>query len=380
MANFQNLSQEQALDIIVKPIVKNSNLYAPISQDLSAMNIGTAPVGVNFNVLNGSYLNTITMPNSAIQLDATETQQKNDSYLPKTFFTSTVASWTLQNYAVNAKITKFNLDSLKIKMNTIGTFPAESTPLSDALVGLFQKVAKTDITRHAFHSEVGVNFATAYPSNIWGAGDTTATLPLKDGFMALIQDAVTAETVGNYDTTALNGSALTVAEVKTLLEAVVDNADYKLTSLFYDDIAIEQKPVFLVSTSVYKAYERLLQETGVSESFYFRGFDLDGQILPTVRALQYNHCLIIAAGDVFDDWSWTSAGLKNQHFAILTARDNLRLAYNFRINDDAGFLMERYGLQSGGDGIGMGMFFAMDFKIADATDSSLSVAGFTPAP
>lgn len=378
MSNLYSLNQEQTLDIVVKPIVENSNLYAPISPNLGAMNIGVAPIGVNFNVLNGSYLNTITMPNSAIQLDATQTEQRNDTYLPKTFFTSSTATWSLQNYAVNAKITRSDLEALKVKYNTTGDFPTESTPLTDALIGLFQETVKTDITRHAFWGQTGVNFATTYPSNKWGTGDTTSTLPLKNGFMKLIQTAVTAETVGNYDTTALNGSPLSIAEVRTLLEAVVDNADYKLTSLFYSNIAIEQKPVFLVSTSVYKAYERLLQETGSSESFYFRGFDLNGQILPDVRALQYNHCLMIAAGDVFDDWSWTSAGLKNQHYAILASRNNLRLAYNFRMNDTTGFKMERYGLQSGGDGIGMGMFFAMDFKIADTTDSSLSVAGFTP--
>jgi hypothetical protein len=376
MADLYRVGQQETLDILLKPnVVRGSKLYDTININPDNPLLGNAPVGVRFNVKNGDYLNTVTMPNSVLQLPATEAEQLNDTYTPKSTPSSTTAQWSTQEYSLFFKFTKKTIDDLKIKYNVANGAPAEGKALINALMSPLGRSLKNDITRHAFWSKTGVDFAATYPSNTWGGGQTTDTLPLKDGFMSQIQAAVTAGDVPNYPTVGFNGNILTAAQVIAIFEEVVNNAGYILSDLFYADVSIQEKPVMLVSTSVYQAYRRYLASTGDYNAHVFRGFDSQGNILPEVKALQYEECMVIAAADVFEDWAATSAGLRNQHYVILTSRDNLQLAYNFGSGDTA-MMMKEYDQMSGGYGLGVSLNPRMDYKIAELSDNGMSVAGF----
>jgi hypothetical protein len=379
MSNIISINQNDSIDAILKPMTSNSMLYGTVGTALTTNQLGTAPIGVKWGVRNGDSLNTISMPLGAIQSAPTQTQMRNNTFTPAHFASSTKTSWSLQDYAIFSALTPDDIKALGYKYPTTLGFDTNAKSYSTAIIEMFKQVAKTDITRHAFWSDTAVNFATTYPTNKFAASEATTltSLTLKDGFVKLIKAAVgtTGDAVRNYDTTGFNGNALTTAQVNTLLETVSGNAGYELyDDMINGDVSIEQKPVWLVSTSVYRAYNKFLQTLGDSTAYYFRGYDSEGRVLPTVRALQYEGCLMINASDVFDDWNKNMTITNNQHFAILTARDNLRIGYNFVENTD-GFRLEEGGLQSAGS-VRFGMFPSMDFKIASAIQSSMSVAGF----
>jgi hypothetical protein len=373
MALAFNINQETALDMVLTPMVQNSNLYAPITINLAEPQSGTAPIGVFFNVENGGYLNTITMPKGALQVTPTQTQQRQGTYTPAHFATSSSATWALQDYGIYSTVTGTDIKNAKIQFPSTGEIDNEGMRYANTIAELFKPVIATDITRHAFWSETGVNFATAYTSNTFGA-ETLATLPLKNGFVKQIKTAIAANDIANYNTSSLNDDALTNAQVVTLMEAVLAGADYKLTQSLYSNLPTERKPVFLVSTSVWTAYKRYLGTLGDNTAFFFRGIDANGNPLQQVRALVYEEALVISAGDIFDDWSKNASAAVNQHYAILTARENLAIAYNFQAGVPA-LSFENLGLK-GQFSYGFGMFPRMDFKIAIAESSTMSVAGF----
>jgi hypothetical protein len=367
-----SLTQEETLDIVVKPMVQNSPIYAPLSAG------GLSPVKVLYNVKDGSYLSKVTLSDWAFQSAPSTSTLISNSYTAAHVPTGSAAQWSLVKYDFYTHLSRNLLTDLKIHDNSAGELPDAGRELFNAMIPSLMSTVVTDISRHAFWSNTAFDPDTDFTGTHDFPATHEATMAANAGFVQLIKAAVTATTVTNVSTSSTNGSTISTTNVKALLDAVYRAGSYKLRQKVNSTaLGMEQKPVFLVSDDVYESYKAYI-ETTYPDSIGYKvlGYDAEGRPTGDVKALVYKNCMVMCISDVLDDYHIHTgvSGAEYQHMVIFTERENLQVAYNFQEGLNGLSLYQRDLDKK--FGIDVGLFPMMDFQIAEATSASIAVGGF----
>lgn len=376
-----NFTSQDINTFILAPLQKTSLFFSTAGTTQDGQLLGVAPIGFDYDLGKDSYLTTLQMPIDGFRTTGTDAEIEAGTFAPKHKFSTTSQKWEFEKYAVYTTVTRKQVEDAKIQLKTLNFLGSSGDDLADVYFMFFREIVKNSILRYSFWSQTGVNFRTTYPNALFdtSAGSTMDVLPLKNGFVKIIKDAVArvSNPVPNYDTTSLNGSALTTAECVALLQDVLDNADTRLSDQITDEgKPIEERPVLIVSNSVYRAYLRVMQDKGDYASMLFTGYDMNGNPLRQVRLPIFENVMVLNGSAIFDDWERnTKMAGTPKHYAILTMRSNLRIGYNVTETELGNFTVSqmpanfKFALALTGEP-------QMDFKIALDTPSAMSVAGF----
>lgn len=371
---FLDLTQQEALDILLKPMVKASATFG--EQD--------APICLKYNVKDGSYLSKVSMPDFAFQTAPSVSTIIANNFQAKNNPTGSKAQWGLVDYDLFSFIARSLLGDLDVHDDSAQGLSVLGQQVLNSIASLYQPLLDTDIKRMAFWSDSAFDPDTTHASKHDFPAASVTLMQGNSGFVKLIKAAITANDVENVATT--NGAAISKADAYTLLNNVYNNCLFIMRQKAQADIPQEQKPVILVSDQLYTAYGEYLADLNSPLGYAFYGYTESG--MPDqnrVIGYKFKGCLVINASDIFDNHAYhlhnqdlgttaSANAAKYTHYAIMTDRDNLQIAYNFQpglsgLVVEGGEISNKFGLK-------VGLFPKMDFQIAEATSKAISVAGF----
>lgn len=303
------------------------------------------PLQDNFNLYEVvEAKNKVKMVHLEEDADFLQAKSNCNTWNPNVSFQSNPHEFTLTDYEVNGEqctdefdkgVARLVLDSGQRSL-IFGNTP-ELNAVEQAMIIMIQRGLTNNLFQNVWFSDPAFNTV----SDNWGTADLghlspeqraklTTTLGLQNGLWDEIVDYVTADQVAYVDTNdgTSGGNMLTPANVTTLFEEMLLQADLTLRQWGNSITDQSQKPMFLVQPGLFRAYKRYLQSLGQEPAYQLL---INGTAVPNV--LMWDGYMVVAMPewDMFDHKTGrmhaTTRRSRHQR-AILTVPRNFTIGVN----------------------------------------------------